>query len=289
MILVDNGSVRAASTLKLRALAAQLEKDPRMGSNIQVHATSARWSDRVDSADLCGVPAELLGVCLRRLAANGCTSMVIVPYFFGPSTTVTDYCPEVARAAQLDWPHLRVSIAPPLWCPCPYLQRLLPPRRCGRGQDDRIAQALCASVLRTAQKQSLKQPIVLVCDHGTPTHSVHDVREVVTAQVREILDQAVSSVSSCSMERREGIDYAFNDPLLETALGAVCGGSQADSVIVALLFLGPGKHAGAGGDIASIVTSSRCPLRVHVTDVIGSDPLIRDILVDRAQQAIQLL
>ena len=57
-------------------------------------------------------------------------------------------------------------------------------------------------------------------------------------------------------------EYDFNDPLLETALLNV---SDAGPVIVALMFLQPGKHAGAGGDIAEIIAGAVAKRSVMTT------------------------
>ena len=54
---MDNGSVRAAATLSLRSLAASLQE--RLGDGTTVVAASARWSDRVDPAELGGERAAL--------------------------------------------------------------------------------------------------------------------------------------------------------------------------------------------------------------------------------------
>jgi hypothetical protein len=51
----------------------------------------------------------------------------------------------------------------------------------------------------------------------------------------------------------------------------------------------PGKHAGPGGDVASIVARTRGAVPVHMTSVIGADPLVLDILLDRAVQSVLLL
>ena len=50
-----------------------------------------------------------------------------------------------------------------------------------------------------------------------------------------------------------------------------------------------GKHAGPGGDVASIVARTRGSVPVHMTSVIGGDPLVLDILLDRAVQSVLLL
>ena len=76
------------------------------------------------------------------------------------------------------------------------------------------------------------------------------------------------------MERRPGPAYAFADPLLENALRdrfdtfAAAKATAPDTeershllVVVALLFLSPGRHAGPGGDIATILEDAKCSLR----------------------------
>ena len=58
IVLVDNGSLRAASTLNLREVASQMESalrgDPSRPLRA-VHATSLRFSDRVSADQLRGV------------------------------------------------------------------------------------------------------------------------------------------------------------------------------------------------------------------------------------------
>ena len=124
-----------ASTLNLRVVASTLSRDPRFGG-ATVHAISARWSDRVDA----GKPAEVRIDCLRRLGR----SVVIAPFFIGPSATVTDFAPRQVRVAMDEHPGLTVKIAPPLHCPCPHLDRLQPPARRRLGADNRIARAVLA-------------------------------------------------------------------------------------------------------------------------------------------------
>ena len=318
VLVVDNGSVRAASTLNLRRIADELQSDSRLPAGMCVFPVSARWSDRVKAEDLGGSQAELLLPALRRVAAQGFAEAVILPLFFGPSDTVCVFCPEQSRMVVVESPGFSVRVAPPLVCPCPYLERLLPPDRRNRGPDTRIAQIVCDRVLMVARARGLTQhkhgngngpvdgPVVLLCDHGTPSQAVNKVRDLVAQQLAGLLaPHGMGNVTACSMERRVGKEYDFNDPLLEDALPALVasdGNSRGDdtvppnagvavSVIVALLFLQPGKHAGRGGDIAAIVNTAvdnNPLLDVHVTDVVGTDPLLTDVLLDRAAQAVQL-
>ena len=73
------------------------------------------------------------------------------------------------------------------------------------------------------------------------------------------------------MERREGAEYDFNEPQLESA---VVGKGEAVPVVVALLFLQPGRHAGPGGDVKSIIAEAlqqaQAPARrVFQTEVVS--------------------
>jgi sirohydrochlorin ferrochelatase len=84
------------------------------------------------------------------------------------------------------------------------------------------------------------------------------------------------------MERREGPDYAFNDPLLADALRAA--DREGRPVIVSLLFLTPGRHAGPDGDISRICAEAQaqCPdLEITLTRPVGDSPILIDILADR--------
>jgi hypothetical protein len=118
LLLVDNGSVRAAATLSLRALAAQLEAaiqtsfssvasgggggagelryaggggGTMAGVRWRVRGVSARWSDRVPPAELGGVRAALLLPTLRQLlldpsSSGGGSSWAVIrvlPLFIG--------------------------------------------------------------------------------------------------------------------------------------------------------------------------------------------------------------
>ena len=86
------------------------------------------------------------------------------------------------------------------------------------------------------------------------------------------------------MERRQGAEYDFNGQLLGALLDS-CAGQDADAVIVlAMMFISPGRHAGAGGDIEEICADAmaRNPgLRVKISPLIGEHPLLIDILYDR--------
>ncbi|WP_198651150.1 CbiX/SirB N-terminal domain-containing protein [Salinicola sp. CPA57] len=87
--------------------------------------------------------------------------------------------------------------------------------------------------------------------------------------------------------RREGEAYRFNEPLLEDLLAST---ALTDSdVILSMLFLSPGRHAGEGGDIAEICAQamSNSPgLNVVTTRLVGENDAILELLATRVHQAL---
>lgn len=107
---------------------------------------------------------------------------------------------------------------------------------------------------------------------------MNKVRRGVAAALRLRLGARVSAVVDCSMERREDEAYAFNDPLLENVFDL--GGLNSGTVILAYLFLAPGRHAGEGGDVHQILDTvqERYPaLEVVQTKLLGemSDDMLQ--------------
>ena len=131
-------------------------------------------------------------------------------------------------------------------------------------------------------------PRVALVDHGSPVRAVTQVRNQLAVQLRRRLGSRVAAVAPCSMERRPGAAYAFNEPLL----GNLLAKPRWDSgpVVVAQLFLLPGRHAGPGGDIAAICRRARKKsprLRTSRTALLGAHPGLIAILADRYRAAIR--
>ena len=126
-------------------------------------------------------------------------------------------------------------------------------------------------------------------DHGSPSARVNAVRARLRDELAAALGARAATVVAASMERRPGAAYDFNEPLLEGLLaspGWADGGGG--DVVVALAFLSPGRHAGAGGDIDEILAAARaaCPgLRTHTTPLLASHPLVTSVLCDRVAAA----
>eukprot|EP00962_Isochrysis_galbana_P022327 scaffold6669_cov146-Isochrysis_galbana.AAC.1 len=267
-LLVDNGSRRAASTLALRQTARSLSL--LLGTDVE--PVSLRWSDGVPAEKLGGDPARTLGPALRALAARGIDSVAIVPLFLGPSDGLRTAL-EAARQDPGAPPHLALGSC--------LVDEATP-------DDVRVGRAIAAGILRTARVQKLARPYrVVLVDHGTTSPLVNAVRGRLTRTVRSLLGSRALAVEEASMERRDGSEYDFNDPLLERLVGVRPPFDTGD-VIVAMAFLQPGRHAGEGGDVAQILDEARqgCPgLRTHVTPLLGANSLIHQVLRDRAAAA----
>lgn len=268
--LFDNGSLRAESTLSLRRVAASLAR--RLGRPVE--AVSLLHSSGVPTERLDGVPARLLEPALNAwLESHASERAIVVPLFFGPSAALTVYVPERFAALREKHPAAQLTLARPL------MDLAGPP-------DLRVAEALVGRVREVMVREGLKQPAVIVVDHGSPQPAVTDVRNHLGAAVRALLGRDVCGVAVASMERREGEAYAFNEPLLSRCLrqaGFDCG-----DVIVALQFVSPGRHAGPGGDIAEICAAAEREqprLKTYLTETLGDDPRIVEILAERYLEA----
>ena len=271
--LFDNGSLRAEPALGLRRVAVALAA--RAGR--EVRAVSLQHSDRVPAAALGGEPAELLAPALGKfLAANPAGAADLLPLFLGPSAAVTELAAGMARALQAKFPRAALRLAPCLV-------------DTADGADRRVARILAERVRAAAREAGWAKPKVLLTDHGSPTPAVTDVRDHLVAQLRAELGGGAEAVGAASMERRDGAEFGFNEPLLARALRAEPFG--AGEVVVALQFLLPGRHAGPDGDIAEICSAAeaqRPGLRTRLTEPLGEHPLLIEVLADRLAAAREL-
>ena len=269
--LFDNGSLRAASTLSLRRLGRALAER----LDAPVESVSLLHSSAVPAEELEGVGAELLEPALLRwLAKNPEGTAILLPLFFGPSAALTEYVPERLASIRGKFPKANVQLAGCL---------------VNAAEDDTlIAGALADAARKTALENELVKPKVLVVDHGSPQPSVAAVRDHLGSQVATLLGDSVAEVGVASMERRPGAQYAFNDPLLSVAL--TTAPFDRGDVVVVLQFLSPGRHAGPRGDVAQIcdeATRGRSDVRTFITDPIGGDPRVVEVLLHRHREAYQ--
>ncbi len=262
-LLVDNGSLEPAATLALRELAAKLST--RLGQ--QVEPVSLLHSSAIDPAQLGGTPAQILGPFLERELQAGQAGFILIPLFFGPSRALTEYIPEQLARLLEKFPHLKVSLAPPLFA----------------ASDDRLAQILADHVGAHLGAEPARVALV---DHGSPVPVVTAVRDALARQLAEKLGPRVLAVAPCSMERRPGPEYDFCQPLLADLLARPPW--QAGRVIVALQFLSAGRHAGPDGDVAKICRAAEAAhplLKTQPTALVGAHPLLVEILADRWRAA----
>lgn len=266
--LFDNGSLRAASTLALRRVSERLGE--RIGT--EVRPVSLLHSSRVDVNELAGEPARLLEESLDQFAQDGVGTAVILPLFFGPSSALVEYLPPRLAALQTKHPQCQFILANCLESP-------------GDDSTKLLACAIERAMGEAIAQNSITAPAIVVTDHGSPLATVTDVRNRIGEQLAATGPLAISVAS---MERREGEEYAFNEPLLEKALNELAQSGQTEAV-VALQFLFAGRHAGPKGDIAQIcadVSREYPQLRIVITEPIGESLEIIELLARRFNAAI---
>lgn len=266
--LVDNGSIRASSTLNLRKIADDLAG--RTGQPI--FPVSLLHSSGVDPAELGGEPAEMLEPGLRRRAAAGEEDFVVLPLFFGPGLALTRYLPKRITTLREKHPNLKVKVAPCLFDPA-------------EGTDLRLARIMKSGVEEVLSPGE-RAPVVLV-DHGSPTPEVTYVRNFVAGQLGALLQGRASRLIAASMERRPGEQYRFCEPLLEDVLSRE--GFNRGQVVISMMFLSPGRHAGKEGDVSAIcrrAEEANPGLRAKMTALVGDHPDLIEILADRLNRAL---
>jgi len=269
IFLTDNGSLRPASILNLRSVARRLSEM----SGFDVTPASLLHSSKIDPSELDGEPAMTLGPAIRQAAMEGVKRFLVLPFFFGPSRAITDYLPRRITEMQKTIEGLDVRIAKPLFDP--------------EGTVDlRIARILEEQVMHC--RPAGDSPTVILVDHGSPEPDVTMVRNVLAGQLSVLLQNEVSRVVPASMERREGDEYDFSGPLLKDVLDRAAEWDL--PVIVSMLFLSPGRHAGPDGDVAVICRESeeRNPgLKTIISGLVGEQDAIVPILADRLREAMR--
>jgi len=269
ILLFDNGSLRPEPTRRLRTIAAVLSGR----LDRPVIPASLLHAGEIDPADLDGSPAQLLESEIARRLELGEKRFTLLPFFIGPSNAMTEYLPDRLNHLRDRYPDLETRTADSL-------ARLDP------HPDLRLAELLSAQILLTLGKLADgTPPAVIVVDHGSPVVSVTQIRNRVALETGRLLRGRVAEVRAASMEKREGQAYNFNDPLLEIALVRAVQTNR--TVVVSLLFLAPGRHAGPHGDIDTICRKieRRSPgSQILLTGPAGGHPGIVDILLDRVKE-----
>lgn len=272
ILLVDNGSYKASSVLSLRRIARDLSKY----SGYSVHPVSLLHSTKIDPDELDGVPADIVEPFFVEKISKGIDSFLVVPLFYGRSAAIYEYLPQRVTAMKKEFTNLEVRIADPLV-------------DIRNTKNDDIAQILADLIRDKISENTLKLPSVALVDHGTPRKQVNDVRNFIAGQLQDILSNEVSELKPSSMECRPEPEYEFNRPLLEDLLGS--DGYTGD-VIISMLFISPGRHAGEGGDIHTICLESEKQnegLKTYMSGLLSDHQEIIKILDSRLKEGMDLL
>lgn len=268
IVLLDNGSLRPEAVFSLRTIAKNLEL--RLGK--KVHPVSLLHSSKISAERLDGVEADTWRRFLRRRIEGGVSRFQVVPLFFGLSSAIADYLPKVNSEVFRACGEAEVRVANPLI-------------DLSNTEDDSVARILESLLI---QKMDTNGCGVIMVDHGSPLRVVAECRNQVACQLEERLVGKAIAVMPASMERREGEEYEFNEPLLERALEAARERGW-KRLVLSYLFFSPGRHAGPGGDIDQIVADSEFVKQggeVSSAPLVGQSPLLIDLLARRYEALV---
>ena len=271
ILLLDNGSKHPQSTLALRALAQRL-----VGHLDQaVSPVSLAHSDQVPSDRLDGQPAATLEHWLRARLGAGGRDFLLLPLFFGLSTALTEAVPALAAQLRDEFGPFTCTMAPPL---CPLPQR-----------EPRLTSILLDRLTNAARTTGQPPHRVVMVDHGSPSPQVNATRRWLAADLKALLPGDIH-LEEAAMERRPGAQYDFNGELLIEVLRRLGRRDDRSPVFVLPLFLFAGRHAGPGGDLATISATVQAEfptLDIHLTGLVGDHPGLIDILASRYREASQ--
>lgn len=252
--LIDNGSLEPAAHLNLRAAARALTKR----AGVHVHAVSWKHSDRITSGQLGETPAWTLAPFVRAMAALGQREFVFVPFFVSAQGAI-------GSALRTDLEQLQRDLASPEAAPgsLPFEFTFTE----GLAVRGAIPAIVAERIRSTTAAAKLRQPAVIVVDHGGPSAVSASLRDRLAAQIRVQLGREIGVLSAASME-------GAHAPLLADVLASPPFAGR--EVVVAPLFLSPGRHAGPEGDLAQICRTAAA--RAHITDLVGTHPAAIDAL-----------
>lgn len=243
--LIDNGSLEPAAHRNLRAVARALSAR----TETTIHAVSWKHSDRIAPDSLDGTPAWTLAPFVRAMVALGQRDFVFIPFFISPQGAI-------GSALRGDLEKLR--------------------RDSVSGFDFTFTEGLAAQGVLPAivtervrdviAARRLARPSVIVVDHGGPSALSAILRDQIGESSRHVLAPEISQFAVASME-------GAHPPLLADQLAAP--GFARHDVIIAPLFLSPGRHAGPQGDIAQICHQTAADgTRCHFAELVGTHPAV---------------
>lgn len=274
--LIDNGSLEPAAHRNLRAVASALS----MRTDVLVHAVSWKHSDRIPperltdtaNASVGGIlsPAWTLAPFVRSMVALGRREFVFVPFFISAQGAI-------GSALRRDLEKLQQELG--LELSITFTDGLAT-----RGV---IPEIVADRIRGELTKRSLPATTpVIVVDHGGPSPASAMLRDALAEAIRSHLGAAIGPLAAASME---GEEHRHNRPLLAEQLETP--GFNRGDVVIAPLFLSPGRHAGADGDLAEIAHAAEArpavpPLRCHFTELIGTHPRAVDTLASALRDTL---
>ncbi|MDO8538909.1 MAG: CbiX/SirB N-terminal domain-containing protein [Opitutaceae bacterium] len=276
--LVDNGSLEPAAHRNVRAVAAALAE--RTGA--VVHAVSWKHSNRIRSLAFAGsaspgsvaeVPLQpdgrawTLAPWVRAMIAAGEREFLFVPFFVSAQGAIGSALREDLENLQRKIGGFDFSFTG------------------GIAGDETLVRVVASRIRDVIGARGLHAPPVIVVDHGGPSPASATLRSEIAAAVRRELGPEIGPLAAASLE---GTEYAHNQPLLADQLGV--RGFDRGEIVVAPLFLAPGRHAGPRGDLAQVARAAEDrlaspPLRCHFTELVGTHPFVVDTLATALRDA----
>ncbi|HEY5080171.1 MAG TPA: CbiX/SirB N-terminal domain-containing protein [Opitutaceae bacterium] len=260
--LVDNGSLEAAAHANLRSVAAALGRS----AGAEAEAVSWKHSNRIPVGELGGRHAWTLAPWVRKRVSEGEREFLFLPFFISPQGAIGSLLRRDLEALRASTGGFDYSFTQ------------------GLAEGPVLAQIVASRIREAAAK--LKLPSVIIVDHGGPSPASAYVRERVAGEVRATLGAGIGPLVAASMESPDGPEYDFNRPLLAEALAH----PGLREVVIAPLFLSPGRHAGPAGDLARIARAAQKDspqLRCHFAGLVGSHPAAAEFLAGALADALQ--
>ncbi len=265
--LVDNGSVEPAAHEGLRAAAAAI--GARAGARVE--AVSWRHSDRIDPAALKGGPAETLAPWVRAQVSSGERDFLFIPFFISSQGAIGSSLRRDLDGLSAETGGFAYAVTE------------------GLASGGALPVILADRVRSILELKGLRKPALAVVDHGGPSQASATIRDRVAGEIGAALSDLVGPVRAASMETPQGPEFEFNRPLLAELLHEP--GFSSGDVVIAPLFLLPGRHAGKGGDLETIAAAARLDnplLRCHFTELVGSHPQAIETLACALERALNV-
>ena len=157
--------------------------------------------------------------------AEGCNGSP----FFGPSLAITDWLPKKLTEWKNQGTHRNFEILPCLH----------------QAGDQRISKAILDYTFKMINKSKMDRPFVALVDHGTPLRSVNQIREEIGSQMKERLKGLLKVLPLAAWKEGRVASMTLMILSLESLIKEL-EEKKIKKLVLAQLFLSPGRHAGKG-------------------------------------------